>query len=326
MKICLIYRQPEKSRHSIEKVFQTIAAELEDAGHQVVNVFHNGSLRETIVAIRKTNADIFHITGDIHYLSFFLPRKKTVLTIHDIGSFKNNSKTFKIWVLYIIWFFLPVHYLRKVTVVSRLTKNDIIKYTKVFPSKITVIDNPLSFQMEFSPKKISQNPKILQIGSGSHKNLRTLIQAVSGVNCSLIIIGKPDILEISLMKKKGINFQILFGITDEEMKQIYEEIDILFFASFSEGFGLPIIEAQAKGRPVITSHLSPMIEVSGGYAKLVDPNSSEEVRKAIYDIIENPSETRKIVTMGYENSLRYNPRIISEKYLDCYYSTKKSIS
>jgi len=70
-------------------------------------------------------------------------------------------------------------------------------------------------------------------------------------------------------------------LTDAELVEAYRRCDMVVFASLYEGFGLPILEAQAMGRPVITSNFGAMREAAGDGALLVDPYSVESIRDAV---------------------------------------------
>lgn len=318
MKICFIFRKPLKGRHSIENVFDTIISRSKDFGLIPIKIYHKGNLIKTLKEIKNTQADIYHITGDVHYLSLFLPRNSTILTIHDMGAFKNNKKTLKNYLYYVLWFLLPIHYVKFVTAVSELTRNDLVKYTGVKESKIIVIPNPLSLPIRDCPKASSNGFRILQIGSGRHKNLKNLLIASKNIDCEIIIVGKPSKLELDLLDRNNLKYQILYDLSTEELVKIYKSIDLLFFASFSEGFGLPIIEAQMLGIPVITSSFSPMKEVSGGHAFLVDPCSIDQISKAIFEIRNNEETTKEIVFKGRSNATKYKPEKIAKKYFDLY--------
>lgn len=96
MRILYIYREKEKNEHSIEAVFDTVAETLKDFGHYVHKWYKPVSWRQTfreIWQLRKEGYDIYHITGDINYLWLFFPWKKTTMTCHDIGMYKNNPKS-----------------------------------------------------------------------------------------------------------------------------------------------------------------------------------------------------------------------------------------
>ena len=89
--LCSIYRKPNPHFFSIERVFASISARLNPAYEQksVTLPFYNSSLAGIIRNLRfarRLKADIYHVTGDVHYAALVLPRKKTILTIHDCVS------------------------------------------------------------------------------------------------------------------------------------------------------------------------------------------------------------------------------------------------
>lgn len=319
MKICYIYRKSMPGRHSIENVFNTIYKEIENKENiEIERLYHDKSLWRSVLSLWKIKADIYHITGDVHYLALFLPRKKTVLTIHDIGAFKNKKRNIKGYFYLLVWFILPIFWLKKITAISEHTKNDLITILNIHESKIITIDNPLSLKTKFVKHNIRLTPTILQIGSGSHKNLERLIDAVKDIDCKLIIIGNPDIRLIQKLKNFTIKYEVFYNISDKEIVRKYEESDILFFASLTEGFGLPIIEAQATGRVVITSNIPPMIDVSGGFAELVDPYSVTEIKDGIKRIINDCDYRQYLIKGGLKNAKQYSAIKIAEKYIDLY--------
>jgi glycosyltransferase involved in cell wall biosynthesis len=103
------------------------------------------------------------------------------------------------------------------------------------------------------------------------------------------------------------------------MKEAYAEADIMIFPSTYEGFGLPIIEAQATGRPVLTSRLEPMRSVAGDAACLVDPYSVESIRNGIKRIIENESYRNELVEKGFSNIKRFQLGNVTKLYTDLYH-------
>lgn len=108
------------------------------------------------------------------------------------------------------------------------------------------------------PKPFNKDcPVILQIGSGWHKNLQGLIESAQGIKCHLDIIGQPEEADITRMNDYRISYTISHHIPAEEVVQKYEKCDILYFVSRSEGFGMPIIEAQTVGRVVLTNKTEP---------------------------------------------------------------------
>lgn len=92
----------------------------------------------------------------------------------------------------------------------------------------------------------------------------------------------------------------------------------MLFPSTYEGFGLPIIEAQATGRPVLTSKLEPMSSVAGDAACLVDPYSVESIRAGVKKIIENESYRNELIEKGFKNVERFQLKNVTKQYIDLY--------
>ena len=82
--------------------------------------------------------DINHILGDVHYLSYFLRKKRTILTIADCVSLKRLTGLKKA-VVYFFWYWLPVKRVSTVVVISDYIKNELLGYINVEPEKIQVI-------------------------------------------------------------------------------------------------------------------------------------------------------------------------------------------
>lgn len=102
------------------------------------------------------------------------------------------------------------------------------------------------------------------------------------------------------------------------MMDMYIEADVMLFPSTYEGFGLPIIEAQATGRVVITSQLEPMLSVAGNAACFVDPYSVDSIRSGIQKIIESESYRNELIQKGFRNIERFQLEKVKKQYSDLY--------
>lgn len=318
MKILYIYREKEKREHSIEAVFDTVAKSMEDFGHDVYKWYKPVSWKQTfceIYKLRKKKFDVYHITGDVNYLWLFFPWNKTTMTCHDIGMYKNHPKTL-IRILYVfISFILSSYFLKKITAVSLLTKNDLIHYLHINKNAVQVIPNPLSLPLQKKTKKFNKDcPTILQIGSGWHKNLEGLLESIKDIKCHVEIVGQPEEENMKRLKNYGINYTISHHISVQELIHKYEESDILYFVSRSEGFGMPIIEAQTVGRVVLTADREPTKSVSNGAALLFDPEDHQAIHDGLIKIINNDELREQLIINGYLNADKYKPEYISKLY------------
>ena len=323
IKVLFIERKPSYSV-SIEKVFAQIAKNLSKDKFEVI--FQNVPYRSNLLGIcknllfyRKAKADIYHITGQNHYIALILSKKNTVLTIHDVGIL-HIRKGLRRFILKKIFFDLPVKKLKYITAISAATKKEIVIHTGCPPEKIRIIENPLQEHFFISGKKKfdSNCPTILQIGTAPNKNLTNLIKALTGVNCLLKIVGELDEQTTKLLKLHRIKFENRLMLNDEEIRKEYQDCDVVALCSTFEGFGLPIIEAQAMQTPVITSNISPLTEVAGQGAAFADPHNSESIKTGIVRIINDEQYRNNLIRNGLENIRRFQPELIAKSYENLY--------
>jgi glycosyltransferase involved in cell wall biosynthesis len=321
----LIFRKPVANFFSIEKVFFVVVNEFKNsiASHSINVPFASASLYNVlrnILSVRKLKSDLFHITGDVHYVVLGLPRKKTLLTIHDCV-FLYRYKGIKKWFMHRLFLKWPVKYCRQITTISERTKQDIIEHTGCAADKIMVIPNPVSKQITYHVRTFNkQKPVILFIGTTANKNLERVVQAVAEIPCVLEIIGPLSVDIKKLLTKYAIHYQNSFGLTEDELAKKYADCDIVLFPSLFEGFGLPIIEGQKAGRVVITSDLQPMKDVCGEGACLIDPFSVDTIRESVLKVIDDDAYRNELIQKGFLNVKKYEPEYISKQYVDLYYT------
>ena len=319
--VTYINREFRKTNYSIEGIFDTVKKVLNNK-ITIRNLYADGSTSrlQNILRIRKEAGELNHITGDVNFLAIGLGGKKNVLTIHDLGYYENPIHPWHIKTVYkLFWFTLPLKFIDRVTVVSEFTKSKLIQYFDYPADKITVIPNPVKSFFVFSKRQLHPGPvRILQIGSGKHKNVGNMIEAVNGLPCHVDIVGWPDAEETAKLKEYNISYSVYNALTDEQLLERYQACDILFFASLYEGFGMPIIEAQAVGRAVITSNIGAMKEVAGDTAVLVDPNDPMAIKEAILKLSNDPLFYDEMVRKGSANADRYDHENIANQYLEVY--------
>lgn len=325
MKIKVLYVERKFDEFfSLEKVFRQVARSLSDkifdASFEQVKYLSGAiGMLKNLSTYKPKPADVYHVTGHITYISLVLPREKTILTVPDlvILQFRTGVRRF---VLKKILFDLPVRKSKYITAISQATKDEIVKQTGCDAKKIRVVEVPLDENFTIGEKKDfnAACPRILQIGAAPHKNIPNVAKALEGINCRLVIIGRLDAATVSLLKEKNINYENEFGLDDEAVKQHYRAADLAVFCSLSEGFGLPIIEAQAMKTPVVTSDVNPMKEVAGRGALLVNPNDYLEIREAIKKIIGDAALRENLIADGIENIKRFHPAVVAEKYANLY--------
>jgi glycosyltransferase involved in cell wall biosynthesis len=321
MKILFIERSPTTTV-SIEKVFRELAKSLVKEGFEIEfqQMPYGNSLLgilKNLLFFKPIKADVYHITGHIHYIGLKLPIEKTVLTIHDMRILYDR-KGIRRWIIKHLFFDYPIRRLKYITAISSATKNEIVYQTNSDAEKVILIENP-AFQPTSvrNRKEFDQKcPIILQVGTAFHKNIPNLAKAIEGLNCILKIVGKID--ETQRVALKNINIENVVDLDDSQLEAEYLNADIVSFCSTYEGFGLPIIEGQIYGKPVITSRLSPMNEVAGDGALLVDPENVAEIRAAVEKVITDENYRNLLVEKGFENIKRFDSSKIAKQYASIY--------
>jgi glycosyltransferase involved in cell wall biosynthesis len=107
----------------------------------------------------------------------------------------------------------------------------------------------------------------------------------------------------------------LAGVGEEDLRALYSRATLLLFPSLAEGFGWPVIEAQACGCPVVTSDRAPMTEVGGDAARYIDPEDSESAVAGVIDVLKSPNKYREL---GLRNAARFSTSHAIQSYLDIY--------
>ena len=104
-------------------------------------------------------------------------------------------------------------------------------------------------------------------------------------------------------------------VSEDEKWQLLGNADVFLFPSFYEGFGLPILEAQATSVPVLTSFYSSMPEVAGEGALFVNPQNPAQIAEAIFKIIDDRVLRDRLIKSGWENIKRFSWKTCSRETL-----------
>ncbi len=266
----------------------------------------------------RNQSQINHITGDVHYLALMLEKRRTLLTIHDCASLE-RLRGLRRAVFKFFWFTLPMRRARLVTVISESTRRELLRHVQFDPANIRVVHDCAGSDFVPFPKPFnSDEPNVLHLGTASNKNLERLIQALAGLPCRLSVIGTLTGAQQDLLQQCDIKYSNIPQATDAEVLNSFRSCDLLAFVSTYEGFGLPIIEAQATGRPVVTSNISSMPEAAGNAASFVDPVNVESIRSGLLHVWHDDAYRQSLVKAGFENVKRFRPEAIAGQYVALY--------
>jgi glycosyltransferase involved in cell wall biosynthesis len=208
---------------------------------------------------------------------------------------------------------------KAIVAISESTKSDLLSIYPEFSDKIHVVRHGADhlaqkdlYLDEGMPTKNDLHPYALFVGHRSgYKNFQNLLDALqtkswpSGLK--LKVIGPPfDQAEILNLRARGVTtiVEYLKCLTDRELSIAYEKASVFIFPSFFEGFGFPLIEAQARGVPVVASNIKVFHEVGGGAFVKFDPKSPESLALGVAQALENPLR-EKLIQCGRENVKRF---------------------
>lgn len=231
----------------------------------------------------------------------------------------------------------------KVACISDATLKDVLRLTDQIPSRLSVIHMGLNhsytslpegewkrvlsqFFVERSVKSPAQY--IFHVGGNQwYKNRSGVIRLFAGLaahdsKLELLIAGKPATGEqLQLVCDLNLEGRVHFlgSVTDRELSALYHGAEFMLFPSLAEGFGWPVIEAQACGCRVATSELAPLPEVGGTRVAYLDLDNPSDCIARLLELLYEPDEKRRLrIETGYENVKRFEPARMIERYLELY--------
>jgi glycosyltransferase involved in cell wall biosynthesis len=275
---------------------------------------------------------------------YFLPKNKTIITCHDMlailaglgyqDTYCRSTKTGKILQKIILNALL---YSNKIATVSKFTLNQLksIEKNQGINKHRVVIHNVISNKFVPAPfnqikklhdkyGKLKNREFILHVGSNlERKNRKLLINLIFELKNEwdgiIVFAGESLSKElIDLTIKLNVKERVLSIIRpdDNEIRALYSSCSALVFPSYSEGFGWPIIEAQACGAPVITSNMAPMMnEVGGDAALYANPDDAKSFANQFLKLLEKEFK-KDVIQLGFKNAQRFNFKNSISQYLE----------
>jgi glycosyltransferase involved in cell wall biosynthesis len=215
----------------------------------------------------------------------------------------------------------------KILTVSEFTRQDIVRQYQIQPAKIEVVYNaagpafqPVSFEQQVRTREKYTAGEACFIFVGAlqpRKNLDNLFRAFdrfkqeTGSEVKLLVVGRKAWKTRGWMKTyKQMDYRedVVFTgrVSEPELIQLYGAAVATVYVPTFEGFGLPIVEAQACNCPVITSRTSAMAEVARDSALLVDPLSVGEISEAMIRVYLDLDTRQQLRQKGLENGQRFS--------------------
>ncbi len=291
----------------------------------------------------------------IHYPHFNVPifsRTPFVVTIHDLNLLEypktgvTNLDPFRFWAKYLGYRLVLSYALRrakKIIAVSEATRQAILKKFSITTNRVVV--TPLGYTLpppteanetqnhllQPTTYNLQPNAYLLTVGNSyPHKNLSGLLRAFIKIlakfpDLKLILAGPEDRFRTRLKKEAdslGLTSSVVFTgfVSDAELDALYQKAAAYIMPSFLEGFGLPGLEAQARGRPVLASNLQVLKETYGPGALYFDPNQPQEMAQVILQLLSDPTLAARLVAAGQENIKRFDWSQTARKTREIYWT------
>lgn len=254
--------------------------------------------------------------------------ENTIVVVHGL-EFEFIPEAYSFWArMYMRWSIRSsCRWAKKIIAVSENTKKDLVGLYNIPKEKVEVIYEGLSTNYESNTNiRIAPDTKhLLFIGrTEERKNIIGIVEAFEilkekyKIPHQLILAGKPGYnyknikSQITNSKYKKDIFEKGF-VSEEEKQELLKSAGVFLFPTFYEGFGLPILEAQAMGVPVVASNNSSIPEVAGDSALLVNPKKPEEIAKAVWKILNDNNLREDLIKKGLENIKRFSWEKCGEK-------------
>jgi glycosyltransferase involved in cell wall biosynthesis len=160
----------------------------------------------------------------------------------------------------------------------------------------------------------SRENVILFVGAlQKRKNLGRLVDAFERVasGWKLVLAGSTGFGADAILQKierspRRPDIEVTGYVTDAELERLYARARVFAFPSLDEGFGMPVLDAMARGVPVLTSNRSALPEVAGDAALLVDPENGDEITAGLERLTRDEGLQRELARRGLERSAGFS--------------------
>lgn len=287
--------------------------------------------------LNRSGADVFHGLGNVLPANIRKARNtKSVVTIHDL-IFLFFPHTYS-WIdrhLFNIKFKSSCINADRIIAVSQCTSKDIVKYYFIPKQKISVAYQGCdqrfrercsdSFKAEVKKRFSLPDRFILSVGTiEERKNAALIVRALREIpEMDLVLVGKrtPYTEEVEKTAKEcGVDrrVHIMSDVGSEVLPAFYQLAEIFVYPSKYEGFGIPVLEAQCSGVPVIGATGSCLEEAGGNAALYTDPEDAGDLAGKIMQVMNDRQLRESMIERGIRYSYRFSEEVLADRLMEIY--------
>jgi len=220
----------------------------------------------------------------------------------------------------------------RLVTVSEFSRREIVKLYSVDPDRIDVIPNGVHQATAARGGRVDRfglasGGYVLYVGSVERKkNLDLLLEGYQRMTENapgllLALVGsKSDDSLPSRLRERGLGarVRVLGYVSPEDLEILYANARLFVYPSLYEGFGLPPLEAMARGVPTIVANTSSLPEVVGDGAELVDPHDADGLAKLMLALSTDEPRREALAARGRERAKNFTWRRSAERHLEIY--------
>ena len=249
----------------------------------------------------STSADLFHGLNQ----RIDSANKRTVSTFHDLFVLTGDYSTSEFRLKFAAQARTAAERSDLIITVSRFTAGQVEELLRVEPSRIRVIRHGVRRVSSEAPPR-ERERMILFVGAiQRRKNVARLVEAFeqAAPGWKLLLAGscgfgaEETIQRIEASPRKK-DISVLGYVSDQVLEDLYRRASVFAFPSLDEGFGMPVLDAMARGVPVLTSNVSALPEVAGDAALLVDPRNTESIADGLGKLTEDQTLRAHLAQQG----------------------------
>jgi glycosyltransferase involved in cell wall biosynthesis len=211
----------------------------------------------------------------------------------------------------------------RIIAVSAFARDALVAELRVDPARVDVVHNggglppgPATPEPELRERlALGDAPFVLSVSARRpHKNLERLVAALGRLRAQqvplLVVPGYPTAFDAELMRvatERGVaeRVRLLGWVDDPDLEGLYRAAALFAFPSLAEGFGLPVLEAMARGVPVACARASSLPEVAGDAARYFDPLDIDAIAAALDELLADREAAARLAQAGPERARRF---------------------